>query len=203
MKRSVIALAALLGVVSPFAFSADSPENTLIRIGISDSANNSVGLSFTLPAEPGWTRKGDGVSVTLTKDAGNPADNREIDAYLMRLDVPVSSLNRYIDNIRRNTEQGYAGSKKFTIKTLEVTPYPKNAQCAEVHLLLEGLAPSDGQQHQWSEQYVLSCGLLHYKSSGFELRYYHRYQDSTRDAQFSAEAAKVLDSVVIEEKVSP
>ncbi len=41
--------------------------------------------------------------------------------------------------------------------------------------------------------------LLKHKGLGFELRYYHRYIDSNRDAQFGEKAAKVFESVVLED----
>ncbi len=192
----------LLAILSTSA-NADSGDRNgpkFVGIGISDKSGSSVALRFIPPDEDGWSIERSGLSVTLKKNSGSDSDSREIEAYLIRLDTPISPISNYIETIRRNTVEGYARSNKFKISTLEIAEDPKDTRCARVHLLLEGLQ-SDAvvQQRKWSEQYMLSCGLLKHKGLGFELRYYHRYLDSNKDTQFGEKARKVLESVILED----
>lgn len=145
------------------------------------------------------TRPGGGVN--LKKNAGSPTDSMEIEAYMMRLDTPISPMSNYMETIRRNITEGYERNKNFKISALEVTEDPKHARCARIHLLLERVQPGqEAQERRWSEQYVLSCGTLKVKAMGFELRFYHRYIESSKDAQFAEKARKLLDSAVLLEE---
>lgn len=172
----------------------------MVRVGVVDKTGASFGLRFVPPDEEGWTTKSSGLSVTLKKNADSNQDSREIEAYLMRLDVPASPMSAYIDNLKSNIEDGYKNNKEFKIGTFDVIQDPKNSRCARVHLLLESKLPDQAtQERKWSEQYILSCGFLKYKGMGFELRYYHRYIDSKKDNQFIEDARQVLDSVVVDD----
>ncbi|MNY86245.1 hypothetical protein D3C78_24490 [compost metagenome] len=179
---------------------ADSGGNKEMEsVGIVDETGALFGLRFAPPDEEGWTRKSSGLSVTLEKNADSNEDSREIEAYPIRLNAPVSPTSAYIDNIKRNLVDSYKNNKEFKISTFDVTQDPNNSRCTRVHLLLESKLPDQTtQERKWSEQYTLSCGFLKYKGMGFELRYYHRYIDSKKDDQFIEDARRLLDSVVID-----
>jgi hypothetical protein len=180
---------------------ADS-ENShrIVGVGIIDSTGASIGLKFTPPAEEGWTTERSGLAVSLKKNTNSSSDNREIEAYLIRLDSPISPISGYVETIRRNLEEAYANNKKIKINALEVIEDPKDSRCARGHLLLETIQPDQVvEERKWSEQYFLSCGLLKRKGLGFELRYYHRYLDSRKDKQFVEDARRVFESMIIDD----
>lgn len=193
-------------ITAPFIFNMavanaageDGPKS--VGVGIADNNGSSIGLKFTPPDEKGWTSKRSGLSLTLSKDASSDSGSKEIEAYMIRLDSPVSPISNYVETIKSNLLSGYASSNKFKISALEVAEDPKESRCARGHLLLEAIQPDQAnQEKKWSEQYFLSCGLLKHKTVGFELRYYHRYADSKKDLQFAEEARRVLDSATIED----
>ena len=203
--RFLVVLSVLLVSISagahaePYQPKADKP----VRIGIVDQSGSVLGLHFMPPDENGWDITKSGINVTLKKDGESAEENREIEAYLVNLDAPVSPISGYIERIKKNTHEGYSKNERFKIKAFDVTEDSKNSLCARVYLLLEDTQPTrtgNNQQKKWSEQHVLSCGSLKYKRIGFEVRYYHRYYESNRDSQFIDEANKVLESVVIEDK---
>ena len=197
---AVLVVLCTLASVNANADSGNTDNPKFVGIGVTDNSGTSMGLRFTPPNEDGWITERSGLSVTLKKNAASNNDNREIEAYLIRLNSPISPISSYIDALRRNTVEGYANSKKFKISRLEITEDPKDSRCARVHLLLEGIQLDQATQEiQWSEQYMLSCGLLKNKGFGFELRYYHRYLEPNKDKQFGEEAGKVLESVIIED----
>jgi hypothetical protein len=174
-----------------------------VKIGITDQSGSVLGLSFMPPDESGWEITRSGLSVTLKTNGESAGENREIEAYLINLDAPVSPISGYIERIKKNTQEAYAKNQRFKIKAFDVTEDPKNSQCARVYLLLEDTQPTrtgSNQQRAWSEQHMLSCGSLKYKRMGFEVRYYHRYYELNRDDQLLSKANKVLETVVIEDK---
>ncbi|QWT45402.1 hypothetical protein [Azospira inquinata] len=180
------------------ADSNDKKAPQKVIIGVKDQNGAGIGLEFPSPQEDDWTIKGHGLSVTLNKKSNSENENREIEAYLIKLDAPISPIANYIETIKRNIVEGYADSKYFKINILEIAEDPKDKRCVRIHLLLEATQPdSVTQQKKWSEQYILSCGLLKYKGRGFELHYYHRYIDSNKDTQFGEKAKKIMDSAVI------
>lgn len=195
----------LLSVLGLLSFNLDAIANDKkltesIGIGISDTSGSTVALKFIPPDEEGWSAKNSGLSVTLRNGTDKEDDSREIEAYLIRIEAPISSRSDYIQEIRRNAVEGYANSKEFKIGALEITEDSKDARCVRVHLVLEGVQPEPViKQKRWIEQYVLSCVLFKHKGLGFELRYYHRYLDSNRDPKFHEKAAKVIESVVIQD----
>lgn len=192
-------------IMVPFAFNiavatAGEDGSKPVGIGIADNNGSSIGLKFTPPDANGWTAKRSGVSLTLRKDTNSESESKEIEAYMIKLDSPVSPISNYVETIRGNLLSGYANSKKFKISALEVAEDPKDNRCARGHLLLEAIQPDQAnQEKKWSEQYFLSCGLLKHKAFGFELRYYQRYADSKKDERFAEEARRVLDSATIED----
>lgn len=186
-----------------FNFNANANDTKLtesIGIGITDKSGSTVALKFIPPGDEGWSVKNSGLSATLKHSTDSEDDNREIEAYLMRVDAPISPISDYIKTIRRNILEGYANSKIFKVNEFEITEDSKDARCVRVHLVLEGVqAEPVMKQKRWSEQYALSCGLLKHKGLGFELRYYHQYLYSKRDPQFREKAVKIIDSVVIQD----
>lgn len=196
----------VLGVLCMFASlianadSGESNKSKVVGIGITDSRGSSIGLKFTPPNEDGWTMERSGLSVSLKKNAATARDSQEIEAYLIRLDSPISSISNYVETVKRNTRESYASSTLFKINTLEVTEDPRDGRCARVHLKLEAIQPEQViRERTWSEQYSLSCGLVKHQGLGFELRYYHRYSDSNAGQQFIEAAGRVLDSVEIDD----
>lgn len=153
----------------------------MVTVGISDETGSLFGLSFEPPDEEGWTVKKSGLSVRLEKNADSAEDSREIEAYPIRLDVPISPMSAYIDNIKRNLVNNYKNNKEFKMSAFDVIQDPKNSRCARLHILLESKLPDQAtSEKKWSEQYLLSCGFPKYKGMGFEIRYYHRYIDSKK-----------------------
>jgi hypothetical protein len=186
----------LLAGTAVHADSEKSPK--IVGVGITDSTGASIGLRFAPPAEEGWTMERSGLAVSLKKNTTSSSDNREIEAYLIRLDSPISPISGYVETIKRNIEEAYANNKKVKISALEVIEDPKDSRCARGHLLLEDIQLGQVvEERKWSEQYFLSCGLLKRKGIGFELRYYHRYLDSKKDKQFVEDARRVLESATI------
>lgn len=187
-------------LVSATTTADDMDRSKFVGVGITDNKGTSIRLRFIPPDEEGWSTERSGLSVTLRKNASSDSDNREIEAYLIKLDTPISPISDHIETIRRNLVEGYTKSKKFTISALELTEDPKDNRCIRGHLLLEATQPDQViQEKKWSEQYFLSCGLLKHKGLGFELRYYHRYLNSKKDIQFIEEARRVLESATIDD----
>lgn len=200
MKHGILLLALALLSSNFNAIANDTKPRNFVVIGITDKSGSSVALKFIPPNEDGWTTKNSGLSVTLKKITDSEDNSREIEAYLMRVEAPISPISGYIETVRKNILEGYANSKKFKINALEITEDLKDARCARVHLVLEDIqAEPVIKQKRWSEQYALSCGLLKHKGLGFELRYYHRYIDSNKDPQFQEKAVKIIKSVVIQD----
>jgi hypothetical protein len=199
--KNGILICALALLSSNFnAIANDAKLSNFIRIGILDKSGSSVALKFNPPDEAGWSEKNSGLSVTLKNSNDSEDNNREIEAYLMRVEAPISPISGYIETMRRNILEGVANSKRFKVNALEITEDSKDARCVRLHLLLEGIeAEPVTKQKRWSEQYALSCGLLKRKGLGFELRYYHRYLDSNKDLQFREKAVKLIESVVIQD----
>jgi len=179
---------------------ADGKQSKTVQVGVSFKDGASVALKFLPPDEDGWVMTRPGGGVNLKKNAGSPTDSMEIEAYMMRLDTPISPMSNYIEMIKRNITEGYERNKNFKISALEASEDPRDARCSRVHLLLERIQrDQEVQERKWSEQYVLSCGSLKAKGMGFELRFYHRYVESSKDTQFAEKARKVLDSALLVE----
>jgi hypothetical protein len=202
VKHRIFLFAALtiLGVHA-HAEEADGKQSKTVQVGISFKDGSAVAFKFLPPDEDGWVMTRPGGSVSLKKNAGSSTDSMEIEAYMMRLDTPIEPMSNYIETIKRNITEGYERNKNFKISAFEVNEDPRDARCARVHLLLERIQPSqETQERRWSEQYVLSCGSLKTKGLGFDLRFYHRYLESNKDAQFAEKARKVLDSAELVEE---
>lgn len=200
LKLSILFAVVLCMFLSAIATAGEVESPKFVNVGITDNKGTSIGLKFIPPDTPGWSTERSGMSVTLRQKVTSADDSKEIEAYLIKLDTPVSPLSGYIETIRRNLVDGYANSKKFKISALELAEDPNDNRCARGHLLLEAIAPDQAtRQPTWSEQYFLSCGLLKHKGLGFELRYYHRYLDAKKDPQFAEDARRVLDSATIDD----
>jgi len=171
-----------------------------IHVGISDKKGSAIGLSFIPPDEDGWNTARSGLSVTLNKKEKSNDESSEIEAYLITLDSPVTPISSYIERIKQNTQEGYAQDSRFKIVALEVAQDKNNPQCARLHLLLEDLKPLRTVTHEhkkFSEQYVLSCGLLKNNRVGIEVRYYYRFYEPNKDDQLADKANNIFDTVKI------
>ena len=136
-----------------------------------------------------------GLDVSLEKKGQSDDENSQIEAYLVTLDTPVNPISGFVERIRQNTQESYAKNSRFKIETLEVTEDKNNLQCARLHLSLEDLKPvrTVANEHKkFSEQYVLSCGLLKNSRVGIEVRYYHRFYEPNKDGHLADKASKIL-----------
>jgi hypothetical protein len=123
------------------------------------------------------------------------------------MDIPINPISRYIDNIKKNTIEGYSKSKIFKLIDISAVPDEKESRCVRVHILLEkkdpGNSAGDGSEKYLSEQYVLSCALLNVPSDnnlsrlGVEIRYYQRYRESHKDGAFEEKANRLFSSVLL------
>ena len=174
-----------------------------VTFGIADKLGGSLGLSFMPPDEEGWELKRSKSGVSVIKNGVSKDENKEIEGYIIQLDVPVDPISSYIEQIKKNIQEGYANNPRFKIYAFEVMADPSRPRCVRFHLLLEDIKPVRTVNHgytKWSEQYVLSCGFLKYKGLGVELRYYDRYYDPNKDSHFAEKADKIFEGVVIEDK---
>lgn len=192
-----------------FSFSTSAHADTTsaqgskrITIAIADKTSV-LGFGFTPPNESGWSETRSGLSTTLKKTGKSADENEEIEAYLIKLDIPFNPIFSYIEYLKKNIQEAYAKNLEFKLQALDVKEYPQNSQCVRVHLLLEDqrkVSTNNSQPKKWSEQHMLSCGSPKYKRMGFEIRYYQRYYDQNKDDQFSDKADRLFDSLVIEDK---
>ncbi|MDQ7970441.1 MAG: hypothetical protein REI95_12440 [Oxalicibacterium faecigallinarum] len=177
-------------------------ESKRVMIGITDQSGSAIGLSLIPPNEPNWDTKKAGLSITL-KRAGKATDeNQEIEAYMIRLDKPFHPVSTYMEQIRKNTEEGYKKNPDFKLSAFDIKEYPQNPQCVRVYMLLEDVRTTraDLSQKKWSEQHMLSCGLSKHKRIGFEVRYYNRHYDQNKDELFATKADRLFETVIIEDK---
>jgi len=171
-----------------------------VHIGITDKNSAVLGLSFVSPDEAGWKIMRSGLSASLSKEGSNFKENQEIEAYIIRLDIPFQPVSEYIDKINYNIQNGYKDNQDFRIQALDVDEYPENNQCVKIHLLLEDLSSArNNKPKRWSEQYALSCASLAFKNMGYELRYYQRYYEQNKDDQFENKMDTLFKSVKIDE----
>ena len=187
----------LLSVLGLLSFNLDAIANDKkltesIGIGISDTSGSTVALKFIPPDEEGWSAKNSGLSVTLRNGTDKEDDSREIEAYLIRIEAPISSRSDYIQEIRRNAVEGYANSKEFKIGALEITEDSKDARCVRVHLVLEGVQPEPViKQKRWIEQYVLSCVLFKHKGPQTNLRGNCKHFNSLKPRGYQSTASSL------------
>ena len=193
-------LVALLIALASTSVLAEAPQSKVapVRIGVAGNSGVKLALSFLPPEEDGWQVTNNGLSASVKKDGALAGENREIEAYLITLDTPVTPIADFIERLKKNIQNSFDASNGFKLVLMDIFEDPRDRRCARMHLLLEDMRASN-QQRKWSEQYALSCGSLKYKRIGFEIRYYNRYYESQKDEHFAAQATKVLDSVVFED----
>lgn len=187
---------------SAHADATSAQSSKRITIAIADQTSV-LGFSFTPPNESGWSETRSGLNTKLKKAGKSADENEEIEAYLIKLDIPFNPIFSYIEYLKKNIQEAYAKNLEFKLQALDVKEYPKNSQCVRVHLLLEDqrkVSPNNSQPKKWSEQHMLSCGSPKYKRMGFEIRYYQRYYDQNKDDQFKDKVDRLFDSLVIEDK---
>jgi hypothetical protein len=202
MKNIILIVTALLSI-NAWAENLSLKKQEPIAFGITDKEGGTLGLKFTPPEEDGWNIKRSGTGVSMKKNGESDDENKEIEGYIMRPDAPIDPISGYVEQIKKNVQEGYAKNPRFKIKALETMADPSKPRCIRLHLLLEDTKPVRTVSHEytkWSEQYVLSCGLLKYKGMGVELRYYDRYYEPNKDNQLAEKANKIFESVVIDDK---
>ena len=194
-------LVALLIALASTSVLAEAPQSKVapVRIGVAGNSGVKLALSFLPPEEDGWQVTNNGLSASVKKDGALAGENREIEAYLITLDTPVTPIADFIERLKKNIQNSFDASNGFKLVLMDIFEDPRDRRCARTHLVLENVRTSNNQQRKWSEQYTLSCGSLKYKQIGFEVRYYNRYFESQKDEYFAAQATKVLDSVVFED----
>ena len=193
-------LVAVLAEAQAWGQTAEPAATKPVAVGVSDG-KTTLGLTFIPPGDEGWKERREGLSVSLLREGPSSGENAQIEAYLITLDAPFSSTSEYVERLTRNTQEGYAASKQFKVVKLEVEPDQERPRCAKVHLLLEDVkaGTTTSGEHKWSEQYVLSCAFTRFPKTGAEIRYYSRYLDTHRDAEFPTKVAQLFKSVVIKE----
>ncbi|MDR2838859.1 MAG: hypothetical protein LBV49_09920, partial [Azonexus sp.] len=145
--------------------------------------------------------------VTMGKKGASPDENHQIEMYLVKQAVPVTPISNYIDNIRKNTIEGYKNNKAFDLVYFDAAPDKKEPRCARAHILLkkkdDGNFASGDSGKKFSEQYILSCAAQSVSANnklsrlGVELRYYQRYHESNKDPALKEKAERLFDSVVL------
>lgn len=202
----LVLLAAWLSGASAWAgaegtMQAGLPER--INMGVVDAKGAGVGANFTAPDGGGWTLRRPKGSVDLQKKSETGPSSWQIEAYFIQPDVPMHPIGDYVASVRKNILQGLENSKRFKLVALEVVPDATDTRCARIHLLLQDIAAQGemaSDSAKWSDQYVRSCGFKRYRPWGLELRYYHRYAGADDDPLFAQRAARLLDSLVLEEQ---
>jgi hypothetical protein len=198
IMKNIILIVATLLCINAWAQNPGSKKQEPIAFGITDKNGGVLGFKFTPPEEEGWIIKRTGNGVSIKKKGASDDENNEIEGYIMRLDAPIDPISGYIEQIKKNVQENYTNNSRLKIKSLETMADSSKPQCIRLHLLLEDTKPEP--RKWWSEQYILSCGLLKYKGMGVELRYYDRYYEPNKDSQLAEKANKIFESVVIDDK---
>lgn len=152
MKYRIFLFAALT-ILGGYAHAeeVDGQQTKPVQVGISFKDGSSFALKFLPPDEEGWVMTRPSGGVNLKKNAGSATDSMEIEAYMMRLDTPISPMSNYIETIKRNITEGYERNKNFKISAFEVIEDHREARCARIHLLLERVQPGqEAQERRWS-----------------------------------------------------
>lgn len=173
-----------------------------ISFGFTEAAPNgaSVGGSFSAGETKSWsyTRTRSGIEA-IDRQAKTPTEF-QVEAYLIRVDQPFESIQKYLDMMLKNLELGYAQSTKWQKVRIALTPEVDKPRCVRGQLLLREKTSVSDEEAMFSEQYFISCALEKRAPFGVEVRYYHRYKGATRDNDFTQRAAKLLDSVQLNDR---
>ncbi len=176
--KALISIALVFWVHGAMA-ADDAPKR--VAFGFSDTAGASLGGTF----DPGSaatckfqrTRSG----IDLSQQGPGAEDNQQIEAYLMRVDEPFQTSEKYIAMMKRNFTQGMANDPYWRVLAIEFEPEANKPRCARGRILLRDKSPAADADARFSEQYFLSCALDKRKPFGIEVRYCHRYKGVERD----------------------
>lgn len=198
--RIVILLIAPFTLVlfSMSTYAADS-EPKKVGFGIFDASGSSMGGSFNYPSEAGWKQKRSNWDVEINKEGKSPEEGSQIEAYVIKMEKPISPIGEFINYIKSNIQASFSNNPSFKIVSLEVNEDANLSQCVRGHVLLESINPAKSLG-LFSEQFFLSCGMLKHKAMGLEIRYYHRYYGKNKDESFSEKANQLLNSTIINDK---
>jgi|GEM_PF-2613398 len=127
--KNIIFIIIFLYSVNSFAQNPSSKILEPITFGIADKQGGSLGLSFMPPEEEGWELKRSKNGVSVIKNGVSKDEIKEIEGYIIQLDIPVDPISSYVEQIKKNTQEGYANNPRFKINTFEVIPDPSKPRC--------------------------------------------------------------------------
>ena len=196
MPRTGFVLLLSLLVLSP---AMAAPVHDTLEVSYRQDGRR-FGFTFTPPSGSAWTpERLDSGNVQVKWQPDNVADTRLIEAYTITPDLEHPTLPAYIAHVSGKLRNQFGNSPQVTLDQLEVTPHPLGERCVRIHMRLGLRQPAQDGQRQWAEQYTLSCLSAVHDDVGYELRYFHRYNDAYRDAHLEDAAQRVFASVVIQE----
>ena len=173
-----------------------------ISFGVTETSSNgaSIGGSFSAGETKTWnyTRTKSGVEA-INRQAKNSTEFK-VEGYLIRVDQPFESIQKYLDMILKNLELGYAQSTKWQKVRIALTPEVGKPRCLRGQLLLREKTSVSDEEAMFSEQYFMSCALEKRAPFGVEVRYYHLYKGASRDNDFTQSATQLLDSVELNDR---
>ncbi|MDR2214298.1 MAG: hypothetical protein LBE59_00465 [Nevskiaceae bacterium] len=214
-------IAAIIASACLVAASAGAQERAgeAISFGIKDGGVV-WGGAFYAPNEDGWTLERKGAAVMITKGDLAASENSQIEAGVMKLDIPIQPMRKFLTNMERKVKLSYTRSPTFTLVEVSVTADPKRPeQCARAHLVLKRKpaparpasgksapatpapatpAPAGNAAGGISEQYALYCGLPNINElAGVEIKFHQSYAEANKDAAFQEKANRLFDSVIL------
>lgn len=195
--KALIYLVLVFWVHSAMA-TEDAPKR--VAFGITDSAGASLGGNFDPGPASAWKLQRNRSGIEFNRQGPGAEDTQKIEAYLMRVDDPFQTIEKYIAMSKRNYMQGMARNTYWRVVKIIFEPEANKSRCARGHIVLRDKSPAADAEARFSEQYVLSCALDKYAPFGIEVRYYNRYKGEERDPAFTALASKLIDSVEINDK---
>ncbi len=199
IKKPLVALLAFsLLSFNVLAENSEPSKQERINVGISDQDGTAIGLSFVPSTLDDWDLKRPGLSVTLRKKGQSDDENTEIEAYLVTLDTPPTSVSNNIEQTKQYLLKSYENNDKFKLVSFDVTQDTSIPQCVRVYYLQEHLKPTRTVAHsekKFGESHVLSCRLLKNKNIGINVGYYHRFYEPNKDNGLADKANKIFATV--------
>jgi hypothetical protein len=168
--------------------------------GISDTAGASLGGTFEPGSAATWKFQRTRSGIDLSQQGPGTEDSQQIEAYLLRVDEPFQTSEKYIATMKRNLTQALAKNSYWRVLAIEFEPEANKPRCARGHIVLRDKSNTADVDARFSEQYLLSCALDKRAPFGIEVRYYNRYKGGERDPGFTARATQLIDSVEVDDK---
>ncbi len=176
----------------------DAPKR--IGFGIADTAGASLGGTFDPGPAATWKLQRTRSGIDLSQQGPGANNNQQIEAYLLRIDEPFQTSEKYVAMMKRNYTQGMAQNSYWRVLAIEFEPDANKPRCARGHIVLRDKSPAADADARFSEQYLLSCALDKREPFGIEVRYYNRYKGGERDPGFTTLASKLIDSVEVNDR---